>query len=267
MTIDQAAEMLARTAHAGQTDKAGQPYIGHLRRVAAHPSLYVDEDARAVAWLHDLVEDRPSYAPELLDQMPVHIARSVLLLTKSKGEPDELYFARIKADPLALKVKLADIADNLSEARLAHLDADTQARLRAKYARALELLTPAAPREDALRDALDSLMGSARDDQRKGFTVASVRTMTLRDAVVDLLTPQAAQPVAVDWQPIETAPKDRPVWVRGWDWGKPDTTRHQGWAYWNGEQWQWTDSSETNIAVHLTDWLPQAPALTPKDTP
>lgn len=133
------AERIARMAHAEQLDKSGDPYVGHLRRVARHQSLFKNPQAQAVAWLHDLVEDQPQHAG-LLAEFPVPIARAVYLLTKSPSEPAELYFARIKADPLALQVKLADIADNMSEHRMGRLDAETQSRLRAKYAKALRLL-------------------------------------------------------------------------------------------------------------------------------
>lgn len=61
-----------------------------------------------------------------------------------------------------------------------------------------------------------------------------------------------------EWRTIESAPKDgSPVWARGWDWGKPGTTRHVGWVYWNGDQWAWSSgSSEPSFATHLTDWMP-----------
>jgi len=94
----------------------------------------------AVAWLHDLVEDQPTYA-DCLAHFPPKIARAVYLLTKDQAEPAELYFGRIKADPLALRVKLADIADNMSEQRMGRLDPETQARLRTKYAQGLAILT------------------------------------------------------------------------------------------------------------------------------
>lgn len=138
MTTLTSARNLAGMAHAGQQDKSGAPYLGHLARVAV--AVGADEDAQAVAWLHDLVEDRPAYTELLIEWMPTHIVRAVFNLTKSKGEPDELYFARIRVDPLTLKVKLADIADNMSEHRMGKLDEATQTRLRAKYARALSLL-------------------------------------------------------------------------------------------------------------------------------
>jgi len=53
------ARMLALEAHAGQVDKAGHPYIGHVGRVAA--AVRGDDEAEAVAWLHDVIETaRPS---------------------------------------------------------------------------------------------------------------------------------------------------------------------------------------------------------------
>lgn len=55
MTAVTVAESIASLRHAGQTDKAGQPYIGHVSRVAANVSG--DHDAETVAWLHDVVED------------------------------------------------------------------------------------------------------------------------------------------------------------------------------------------------------------------
>ncbi len=53
------ARTLATEAHAGQIDKAGQPYIGHVARVAA--AVRGDDDAEVVAWLHDVAEDCPAF--------------------------------------------------------------------------------------------------------------------------------------------------------------------------------------------------------------
>lgn len=140
------ARMLALEAHAGQVDKAGHPYIGHVGRVAA--AVRGDDEAEAVAWLHDVIEDCPAFAGQV-QAFPAPLQDAVRLLSRTSAADADTYYARISADPLALKVKLADIADNADEARMASLDAATAERLRDKYRRALAALgqpaTPAAP--------------------------------------------------------------------------------------------------------------------------
>jgi (p)ppGpp synthase/HD superfamily hydrolase len=140
------ARMLALEAPAGQVDKAGHPYIGHVGRVAA--AVRGDDEAEAVAWLHDVIEDCPAFAGQV-QAFPAPLQDAVRLLSRTSAADVDTYYARISADPLALKVKLADIADNADEARMASLDAATAERLRDKYRRALAALgqpaTPAAP--------------------------------------------------------------------------------------------------------------------------
>ncbi|TPD71405.1 phosphohydrolase [Stenotrophomonas maltophilia] len=140
------ARMLALEAHADQVDKAGHPYIGHVGRVAA--AVRGDDEAEAVAWLHDVIEDCPAFAGQV-QAFPAPLQDAVRLLSRTSAADADTYYARISADPLALKVKLADIADNADEARMASLDAATAERLRDKYRRALAALgqpaTPAAP--------------------------------------------------------------------------------------------------------------------------
>lgn len=131
------AEALARRAHASQTDKAGRPYIGHVARVAAR--VHGDADAEAVAWLHDVVEDCPAFANEV-DAFPLHIRTAVACLTRRKDLPADTYYAAIRANPLALKVKLADIADNSDPARLHYLPDAMRQRLADKYTHALAAL-------------------------------------------------------------------------------------------------------------------------------
>lgn len=124
---------LAREAHADQLDKAGRPYIEHVARVAL--AVDGDDEAEAVAWLHDVIEDCPELATKVL-LFPQRVVDAVLDLTRVKGVDDAGYYFRIRQNPLARKVKLADIADNSDEARLRRLDPATAARLRAKYAKA-----------------------------------------------------------------------------------------------------------------------------------
>jgi len=130
------ARTLAIRAHEHQRDKAGRPYIEHVARVAA--AVAGDDRAEAVAWLHDVVEDCPDHAAEV-QWWPEDIRQAVMLLTRGEGD-DAGYYLRIRDNPLALKVKLADIADNSSHARLEVLDAPTAERLRIKYANALKVL-------------------------------------------------------------------------------------------------------------------------------
>lgn len=131
-SVAMAAKSLAERAHSGQVDKAGRPYIEHLARVAAR--LEGDDVAQAAGWLHDLVEDQPHHAAEL-DQFPARVGAVVRLLTRTEVGSGA-YYAQIGQDPLALRVKLADIADNCDERRLEALPVAVADRLRRKYSRA-----------------------------------------------------------------------------------------------------------------------------------
>lgn len=94
----------------------------------------------AVAWLHDVVEDCDyAFRKELIDTFPIAIFRAVNDLTRYKI-PGTTYYRQISENPIALRVKLADIADNAGETRLALLDPATAARLRKKYTSALAAL-------------------------------------------------------------------------------------------------------------------------------
>ena len=136
-TVDDAIR-IARAAHDGQVDKSGAPYIGHPLRVMGRVS---GEHARMAAVLHDVVEDTQVTAADLLAAgCPAHVVATVVALSHLPGESQEDYLRRVTADPVAVVVKRADIADNMSPPRMAMLDPATQDRLRAKYTRALDLL-------------------------------------------------------------------------------------------------------------------------------
>ncbi|GAA2753515.1 HD domain-containing protein [Amnibacterium kyonggiense] len=130
------ARQIATRAHAGQTDKAGRPYIAHPQRVAAR---LTDLQAQAVAWLHDVLEDTNVTSEDLrIAGVDEDVIRVVDLLSRTGDDVD--YSARIAADPLAREVKLADIADNTDPERTALLDPDTRDRLAEKYAHARRAL-------------------------------------------------------------------------------------------------------------------------------
>jgi hypothetical protein len=139
------ARTLAIAAHEGQFDKAGAPYWTHPERVARRlRELYPDapDEAVAVAWLHDVVEDTDWTAPGLRDVgFSDAVVDAVVLLTRTGDVPDDAYYAAIRrAGGSALMGKHADITDNLDEERLAVLDSELAARLRTKYAKALVAL-------------------------------------------------------------------------------------------------------------------------------
>lgn len=113
MTLLEKAEQIARAAHAGQYRYGGEPYINHPLAVAAKVE---SEDAKAVALLHDVLEDTTIRASDLYNAgIPVHIVEAVLVLTKDDCEPYGAYLNRIKVNYLARVVKLADMEHNLAD--------------------------------------------------------------------------------------------------------------------------------------------------------
>ncbi|AGS69597.1 HD domain-containing protein [Streptomyces collinus] len=135
-------ENLARTAHEGQTDKAGRPYAEHLAAVAdGVRARGGDPEQIAAAWLHDAVEDDALPAAWLAGAALTERTKAIVrAVTKRPGEEPEAYARRILATPGALLVKEADLAHNADPARLAVLDGPTRKRLTEKYTRMRALL-------------------------------------------------------------------------------------------------------------------------------
>ncbi|MGW2488821.1 HD domain-containing protein [Streptomyces sp. NPDC001606] len=141
LTLDEVAA-LARSAHAGQTDKAGRPYAEHLEAVAEGVRARGgDAEQIAAAWLHDAVEDDALSRAWLAAAALTPRTKAIVdALTKRPGEEPEAYARRILATPGALLVKQADLAHNADPGRLAALPAPTRDRLTGKYARMHRLL-------------------------------------------------------------------------------------------------------------------------------
>ena len=130
---------LAYTAHHGQVDKAGVPYIFHPLHLA---EAMEDEISCCAALLHDTVEDTDVTLVQLADEFPAEVVEAVRLLTH---DPDTDYFAyvrAIKANPVAMKVKLADLAHNTDETRFAGVQVPEGmlGYFRDKYAKAKAIL-------------------------------------------------------------------------------------------------------------------------------
>lgn len=147
-------EAFAAAAHEGQTDKAGQPYITHPRRVAAAVAAAgLDEEAVAAAWLHDVVEDCDVTLDEIEAEFGPQVAHLVGLLTRTPDMDKDAYYRRLRddEDQRGLVIKKADIADNLDPERVALLDPELAQRLRSKYGHALRVLSGEEDDQAAIR--------------------------------------------------------------------------------------------------------------------
>ncbi|MDR2209539.1 MAG: hypothetical protein LBE22_11275 [Azoarcus sp.] len=128
---------IAAEAHAGQLDKAGQPYILHPLRVMLRVST---PDERIVAVLHDVVEDSPVTLDQLTEWgFSEVIIAAVEALTKRQGELRIEAATRAAANPVARAVKLADNADNMDLSRIPHPTRKDYERLE-EYKRIREIL-------------------------------------------------------------------------------------------------------------------------------
>ena len=107
---------LATVAHKGQIDKAGADYIKHP--IAVAESLGT-EDEQTAALLHDTVEDTEVTLDDLKSEgFSFAVLKAVDCLTRRDHEPRDTYLQRVAEDPLAVKVKLADLAHNSDLSRL-----------------------------------------------------------------------------------------------------------------------------------------------------
>ena len=134
----QKAIQLAKHYHDGQFDKAGKPYFYHPHTVA---SLVDDIDAKIVAYMHDLIEDTPVTKDFLLEQgFDANIVDAVVCLTKSDDDIDYLdYVSEISKNPLAKKVKIADLTTNSDLSRIKNPTQKDVERTE-KYKKALKIL-------------------------------------------------------------------------------------------------------------------------------
>lgn len=116
MVLYQQALVIAKDAHKGQVDKAGVDYIQPPLFVA---SLVEGELAKTVALLHDVVEDSDWTLEDLRKKgLPEEVVQAVGILTKKRNEKYEEYILRVKQNPLARQVKLADLQHNSDLSRL-----------------------------------------------------------------------------------------------------------------------------------------------------
>lgn len=136
-TLDRAVE-IAVEAHRGQLDKSGCDYIGHPLRVMEAGRT---EPEKIAGVLHDVVEDS-GWTFEMLETegFSQEVIDALRCLTKlSPDEPYEKFIRRVKANPLAVAVKLNDLSDNMDIRRLPYISDKDVKRLK-KYLKAYKQL-------------------------------------------------------------------------------------------------------------------------------
>ena len=131
---------IAAEGHAGQFDKAGQPYILHPIRVMLRVS---GASERIAAILHDVVEDTPVTLDQLAKEgFSREVVDAVDALTKRRGENRIDAAKRAAANPIARVVKLADNAENMDLSRISNPTQKDYDRLE-EYKRVREILLAA----------------------------------------------------------------------------------------------------------------------------
>ena len=134
----------AYNAHHGQLDYNGIPFIFH----PLHLAEQMDEEISCcAALLHDVVEDTQLTLDDLRKEFPEEVVEVVALLTHDDSAEYNntdyfSYIEKIKTNPIAKKVKLADIAHNSDQSRCtgARLPEEKLRFWQQKYQKALEIL-------------------------------------------------------------------------------------------------------------------------------
>jgi (p)ppGpp synthase/HD superfamily hydrolase len=142
----QEAIKLAVSAHDGQVDKAGMPYILHPMRVMlavakeakTHPLAgYTLGELMIAAMLHDVVEDTQVTLKQIENTFGGVVALIVDALSHRSGEVYRAFILRAKENPAARLIKVADVLDNLS--RIDSLPPEQQG-IESRYRTALTVL-------------------------------------------------------------------------------------------------------------------------------
>ena len=139
------AKEIAIQVHSDQVDKKNYPYLAHVYDVAKRVSK-LGESYEIVGLLHDAIEDaspddfKEHIVSEIIEYFDNEIYLAILAMSKTKGEDYfKEYLPKVKANKIALNVKIADASHNLSKAHLIE-DQDLQDKLRNKYVKALNEL-------------------------------------------------------------------------------------------------------------------------------
>ena len=128
---------IAKKAHLGQVDKAGEDYIKHPEKVA---SFVKTDEEKAVAYLHDVIEDTELTLEDLYEYgLSKEVIEAVDIITKKRGEDYQSYLNSVKKNKLARAVKLADLRHNSDLTRLIKVT-EKDIKRKEKYQKAIDFL-------------------------------------------------------------------------------------------------------------------------------
>lgn len=141
---------IASKAHAGTKDKGGEDYINHPIAVAAQLVEY-GEKYVSVALMHDVIEDTDVTINDLEGEFPADVIDALSLLThaghyRTHEEYMKAYVEYVMAikesgNDIALKVKLADLNNNMDISRIPNPTEKDYKRIEEKYKPAVQLLS------------------------------------------------------------------------------------------------------------------------------
>ena len=124
-------------AHKDQIDKSGMPYVFHPFHLAEQMA---DENTTIVALLHDVIEDTEYTLDDLRKfGFAEDVLSAISLMTHADDVPYMEYVVKIKTNPIAKAVKLADLKHNSDMSRLDRITQIDEERAK-KYKQAIELL-------------------------------------------------------------------------------------------------------------------------------
>ena len=130
--------LLSFHAHQHQLDKSGMPYVYHPFHLAEQMD---DELSTCVALLHDVVEDTDMTLDELTAQgFPEEVTGAIAMMTHDDSVPYLDYVRTLRDNPIARKVKLADLRHNSDLSRLDIVTPKDLQRVE-KYKKAITILT------------------------------------------------------------------------------------------------------------------------------
>ena len=142
------AYFLAKEAHKGVRRRSGEPYIIHPIEVAliAVREIGLGKKSVVAALLHDVVEDTDYTLDDLRSMgFPDEVLDALALLTHDPAVPYMEYVREIAKNPIARKVKMADLRHNSDLSRMDEVDEWALTRTE-KYKKALAYLKRHIPR-------------------------------------------------------------------------------------------------------------------------